>query len=190
MHLNMDILLLGYENSGKSTILNKFINGNNVEKTIGVSFISKLLHYENDDFFLCRFWDMSGAHMYKSFIKDYLRKVHTVFIFYDVTNKQSFNYAKDLVRKIYKSKKIILVGNKTDLHFSRKVNMFDINNCLNDFKNENIHLYHIETSKNNITSFRKVIKHLCTKRIHLIENSKYLITKKSDNSWWEMLNWS
>ena len=44
MNLKMDILLLGNENSGKTTILNKFIDGNDVEKTIGVTFISKLLH--------------------------------------------------------------------------------------------------------------------------------------------------
>ena len=159
MNLKMDILLLGNENSGKTTILNKFIDGNDVEKTIGVTFISKLLHYENDDFFLCRFWDMSGAPMYKTFIKDYIRRVHTVFVFYDVTNFDSFEHAVKIVKKISNSKKIILVGNKTDLQYSRKVTMFDINNYLNRLKNENIHPFHIETSKNNITAFKRVIKH-------------------------------
>lgn len=94
--------LVGDEKSGKSCFLNRWdkadeylFNGDKYERTIGVEFAVKVVPTPNNSNERWKFqcWDTTGSRMddrFQRIITTYFRGTHAFFLFFDVTNRDSF----------------------------------------------------------------------------------------------------
>jgi len=99
-------------------------------------------------------WDTAGSERYRSIIPIYYRNTHVVVIVYDITSRQSFDnieYWHEQISKTEPNCIKIIIGNKKDLDFDRKVSTREAQhlasnmNCLffevSCMTNENISLF-------------------------------------------------
>jgi small GTP-binding protein len=122
----MKLLLIGNSKTGKTNFMSKYLQ-NKLDpdsKATILEFGSKCFRFEN---FIIKFqiWDTTGLERYKTILDAYYRGSSGVFIFYDITDKNSFNcidiWFKELKRKCEKDAIIIIIGNKSDLEEKRQV---------------------------------------------------------------------
>ena len=157
----MNVLFLGDSNVGKTSLITKFTK-TKPEATVGIGFYSTLMHSKFNNIKIIRIHEIAGASYWIRYIKEYLDICNTIFVVYDITCLKSFQYAKNIIRNIKDTtKKIILVGNKTDLYSKRKVFIYTVNKFLSECFNEGMVLFHVETSKTNMNSFRRVFQKFC-----------------------------
>ncbi len=89
------IVFLGNMSVGKSSIIERFINGHFDEKrqvsfyfiqgTVGIDFLSKNLLYKGHMYRLL-LWDTAGQEKFKSLIPAYLKDAHCAVLVFDITN--------------------------------------------------------------------------------------------------------
>jgi Ras-related protein Rab-5C len=129
---NYKVALLGDTSVGKSCLANRFINDSFStfqEPTIGAAFMTKQLELDN---FKVKFeiWDTAGQERYRSLAPMYYRGAMSAIVVFDITQRSSFDGAKNWVREIktkgHKHCIIALVGNKTDLVNERVVDVKQI----------------------------------------------------------------
>ena len=58
--------------------------------TIGINERTKILNY-NENYYKVQIWDTAGQERFESIPKQYYEKMEGIFLFYDITNKQSFD---------------------------------------------------------------------------------------------------
>ncbi len=131
MEINFGILILGDTNVGKTSLLLNYTDnyyvGSHVA-TVGIDFKFKTIKVKDMDVKL-QIWDTSGQERFRSLAKNYLKKADGIIFVYDITDKKTFEGVKDWIKEaesqgIYKQ---ILVGNKCDLEYDRKVTQENIN---------------------------------------------------------------
>ena len=134
------ISLLGESGVGKTSIVNRYIEGKfegNTLSTQGVCFFSKLLEFPETKqsckldvniilFYLIyikskQIWDTAGQERYKSITKIYYQKSNAIIFVYDITNLSTFNSLKQLYNEVKEAigqKNFLpyIVGNKSDLY--------------------------------------------------------------------------
>lgn len=157
------IVLLGDSSSGKTSILEKYINNkiiNNYNTTICVNYVRKIIHIDklmdnnmkiNDKILLYNYydsiklhiWDTSGCIKYKNFVKKYLKDVDIYILVFDITDNKYLQiineYLKD-IKDMNDNPELFIVLNKIDLN-DKKLNIEQI------IKDYNIEKYnYIETS--------------------------------------------
>ena len=129
--LSIKIVIIGGEKSGKTKFLFYYlgqnININDYQPTPGASFCSKSINFHNRDINL-DFWDTAGEQRYDALTKIFLNNCKMIFIFYDSSDKASFERAKtffNMAKDNTKDKKvvIVLVSSKYDLYVKSKENM-------------------------------------------------------------------
>ena len=103
------------------------ININDYQPTPGACFCSKSINFHNRDINL-EFWDIVGQEKYQALVKFFLKDCQMIFIFYDSSDKASFERAKtffNMAKDNTKDKKVVmvLVSNKYDLHVKSKENI-------------------------------------------------------------------
>ena len=115
------IIFLGDQGTGKSSILNRFVNDKFDDKyqaTVGLDFNSKIVKIDNQDVRLILF-DTAGQEKFKSLIQMYTRDAQIIILVYDITRKESFESIPEWVNGLTNVKKedviFCLVGNKIDL---------------------------------------------------------------------------
>ena len=115
------VLLIGDSLTGKSEILNRFLDKNyNGCLMAGSNFEVKTVSLGKSDKIKLFFIDCAGQEKFKSFNETYYRDSDVVLIIFDVTNKNSFdnienNYIKSIKKFIGNPLMIGLIGNKIDL---------------------------------------------------------------------------
>ena len=121
------LILLGDENVGKTSIINRFKNNKykeDYEPTVGLDFQSKSIFIDNINIKLL-LYDTAGQEKFRSLISLYTREAKIIFFIYDITNSESFlNIEKwyNALTNINKDEVIFfLIGNKIDLINERKV---------------------------------------------------------------------
>ena len=121
------ILLIGDANTGKTSILNVYKNDmfyDNEVSTIGVEFMIKYIDFNGEKLKL-QIWDTAGQERFKSITSSYYRGSDGVIIIFDISNRQSFINIKKWIQEIDKytdnNLQKILIGNKFDLNYKRKV---------------------------------------------------------------------
>ena len=156
--LLLKILVCGNSLTGKTSLVNKYINNNtsSIVSTIGVDYNSKNFEIEGKKIKVM-IWDTAGQERFRSIISAYFRGAHGILLVFDVSHRKSFDDLKFWMSTIMvyteNEYNIILIGNKTDLE--REVS----NDEANIFANENKMLYFETNLQNNNISevFEKIV---------------------------------
>lgn len=185
-------IVVGDSSCGKTSFINRIIDNKFEEKsssTVGIDFKIKTYNYSNKNKYINKvkvyFWDTAGQERFDSLVSSYFKKGNFVLIFYDITNKKTFesiaNKQNSWIDKIQKNNPIllennfnysrsILIGNKSDLEENRSVNLEDGAELSNKF---NLHFF--ETSVKDKNNTQDVIN-------YMIENIINEITVKLDKN--------
>ena len=152
----INIIIIGDKQSGKSSFAIN-ISEQRFESlyipTVFIEKVSKVLTY-NFNKYILNFYVTPGVQEYKEDYTILYSKANFIFLFYDVTNKGSFNQAKTIIKKELKNliyiypnnfSNIIIVGNKID-----KCNYEKINNNGRKFcEKNNLQYFEISVKTNN-----------------------------------------
>jgi len=119
-NIKLKFIVLGDQFSGKSSILNRYKNGEFIDysvSTIGVDFVSKTIIKDNNNYTM-NIWDTSGQEKFNSIITSYYRNIIVALLVFDLSNNESFLNLKKWLNNIdcYCNNNIIvkLIGNKCD----------------------------------------------------------------------------
>ena len=121
------VVFLGETSVGKSSIVMRFVRDEFLEAhepTIGAAFLSKTIKLDDGNVKM-EIWDTAGQERYRSLAPMYYRGAKAAFVVYDITNKDSFIKAKDLINEVIRNGDpdviIVLFGNKIDMQQNREV---------------------------------------------------------------------
>ena len=180
------IVLLGAANTGKSAVLCSYYEKPyHFNPTIGVEVSSSMLVHKQEKSFV-RFYDMGGAKHWWPWIPTNIENADFIFLFYDVSNKQSLIEAGEILNIIIEKRgsfRIILVGNKTDLEEQRVISIFEANAFIQKWQAKGVMLSHIETSVYNVTAFKKIIKNISMKMRRIMSLTSFNENKKPPANW-------
>ena len=118
--INCKVVILGDSSTGKSSIVNRYVNNQFdeiSEATIGASFLKKDIHFDNYTI-THEIWDTAGQERYRSLAPMYYRNAKVGIVVFDMTNKESFLSAIEWIKELKEMCADIiirLVGNKIDL---------------------------------------------------------------------------
>jgi small GTP-binding protein len=122
------IVALGASGSGKTSIVQRYVNDNFSEtqvSTIGAAFQVKSLKYPDGSRLRLNIWDCCGQTRFDSIVPIYYRSANACILVYDITDAQSFERAKNWVDVLFESSNgkmiIALIGNKVDMEDRRVV---------------------------------------------------------------------
>ncbi len=123
------ITLLGNLATGKTSFIHNLKNENilDIKATIAIESFTMVGEIDNEKITI-NILDTMGQEKYKSLRKDVYKKADGFLIFFDVTNKESFNEIDNFYNEIENnsdSKEIILLGNKIDENEKRIVKKQD-----------------------------------------------------------------
>lgn len=148
-NINIKLILIGDSGVGKTTLLKRKVDNifvNDFVSTIGVDFVS--MYYDKKYHKLKAYiWDTAGQEKFKSITEVYYRDLTAALIFYDITNKESYNNIERWINKLKEhnsSVLIYIIGTKSDLELKREV--FDED--LKKYKNDNSILYECSSKTN------------------------------------------
>ena len=93
------IVLLGESGVGKTSIINRYINGrfdNDLVPTQGATFANKILKFDEFDGkrIKLNIWDTAGQEKYRALSKIFYQDAHAAILVYDITDKKSFEQIK------------------------------------------------------------------------------------------------
>jgi len=120
MKVDSKVVLLGSENIGKTCLVHRILKGTyrgEYENTIGAAFCAKRFNIEGKTVTL-GIWDTAGAEKFESISEQYTRNSNAAIICYDVTDKPTFEKAKQWIVTMKRDQpkcKIYLTGTKIDL---------------------------------------------------------------------------
>ena len=191
---NFKISVFGNYNTGKTAFMhylqeNKYINI--YEPTIGVEFGTKIVELEGVGQIKITFWDCAGQERFNSVISNFFKDVTAGILFFDVTDKKSYDSILDWVKKFRDHNTLdvplLLVGNKIDKK-NRVVSKKDAYTLATD-----LNLIYIETSVKEGININRAINLLVdsiyeTKETNpnLIEHEKALLLNKESYTYNEV----
>lgn len=105
---------LGQINVGKTSLLTSGctpnLNKKSYPPTMG---IDAMFFMDHDDRLMC--WDTSGQERFESVVSMFFKQCQVAVIVYDVNDPPTFDIAVEWHKKLDKSMKVYMVGNKMDL---------------------------------------------------------------------------
>ena len=129
--IKIKVVIMGGAYSGKTTFIKYYfgenIDMNNYQTTVTTRPMIKRINLYNRDINL-EFWDTAGQEKYQGLVKFFLKDCQMIFIFYDSSDKSSFERAKTLFNMVKddtndKKVVIVLVSSKYDLYVKSKENI-------------------------------------------------------------------
>jgi len=164
--LTYKLVLLGDAGVGKTALAVQFVKGQFnefTESTIGASFMNQTVTLPDDTLVKFQIWDTAGQERFHSLAPMYYRGAQAAIVVYDITNRTSFEKAKDWVKELQQQGDpnvvVAFVGNKIDMETARKVNSEESQHYADDNG-----LFFIETSAKTATNvaelFMKIAKQL------------------------------
>ena len=108
----LKILLMGSEKSGKTTAVFRHCrvdggHNHSYVATIGVDFRVKNIQLSDGKTYRSQIWDTAGRPSFRSICYAYLKGSNGIFLFYDVSNRESFANITTILSDVYE-----FVGNK------------------------------------------------------------------------------
>ena len=151
--IKIKVVIMGGAYSGKTTFINYYfgenLDMNNYQTTASTRPMNKRINIFNREINL-EFWDTPGQEQYDCLMKFFFNDCQMIFIFYDSSDKASFQRAKkffNMVKDNTNDKKlvIVLVSSKYDLYVKSKENMNRVSDeeALEYASKNNIPLAHI-----------------------------------------------
>jgi len=164
--LTYKLVLLGDAGVGKTALAVQFVKGQFnefTESTIGASFMNQTVSLPDDTLVKFQIWDTAGQERFHSLAPMYYRGAQAAIVVFDITNRNSFEKAKDWVKELQQQGDpnvvVAFVGNKVDMENLRKVNTEESQRYASDNG-----LFYMETSAktaNNVSElFMKIAKQL------------------------------
>ena len=156
------LITLGNSKVGKSSYILRYTDNVfsfHMSTTIGIDFKDKIETLDNGEKLKIILYDTNGQERYKSISFNMLKNADAVLLFYDITDKQSFESIKDWIQSIYQFKNkdfpIVLIGNKIDKEEERVVTK-------NEGESEALkhNIKHFEISCKDSINIREPILHL------------------------------
>ena len=127
------VVLLGASHTGKTSIIHRYTSGEFVQNTVAstqAAFFQKKLKIDTTEMWL-DIWDTAGQERFHALTPMFYRDAQGAFVVFDLTDKNSFDKAKQWVAELHQSRgdqcKLMLLGNKSDLASIRAVDQNAIN---------------------------------------------------------------
>ncbi len=117
---NFKLIIAGDGGVGKTTLVNKYVNGTFIEDTrltVGVQFMVKRLVLNGDTINL-QIWDFGGQDRFRFILPAYCRGAHGALFMYDTTSLMSLHHMDEwieILRSQNKSIPVVAGGTKIDL---------------------------------------------------------------------------
>ena len=173
--LSFKLIFIGDSNVGKTTLINKYVNGTFSEEippTIGLESKTKTIDIRGLKAKL-QIWDTAGQEKFNSLSKQYFQNSDGILLVFDVTNKDSFNNIKkwydDVISYSGDKAKKLLIGNKNDMKDSVKVTKDEITKFI---KANNLKF--IETSAKDNTNVEEAFKKIIDLIVGKMQNDELL----------------
>lgn len=179
--VSLKIILLGDPHTGKTSLINQYVNHEfslSYIMTVGQDKLFKKIEIDDKNITL-NIWDTCGQEQYSGVNKIFMKNTNIAILVYDITEKSSFDnlnhWYNELKNQINLNNSIIgIAANKSDLYENEQV-------TVNEGKNysETIHGLFFETSATNYNSVNELFQNLVEKYY-----GKFLQTerKKEDNN--------
>jgi small GTP-binding protein len=123
----INILILGGNGCGKTSLLNRFMNGifsPDIWSTVGVDFRVDTRKIKGRDIVL-KIWDTAGQERFDTIVHKYYPRCDGILLVIDLTNSQTAEDIRRLITNVQrlcsKDVPILVVGNKVDLVEDRSV---------------------------------------------------------------------
>ena len=120
-------VVVGEAGVGKSCTIMNWTSGKvnyAYSMTIGCDFASRTVQMK-DDVVKVQIWDTGGAEYFRSLTRQYYRQAIGAVLFYDITNKKTFEnipiWQNEIRENSHKDVQLLLVGNKKDKTDDRQV---------------------------------------------------------------------
>ena len=145
----MRIIFLGDSGTGKTSIINRFINNKfdeNLSSTVGVNFSIKELKIKDGETIALNLIDTAGQEKYKALAKSYFKNADAVIFVFSINDKESFENIKNWINLFKENHSdevyapLYIAGAKFDLE--KKIS----NDMINQFKEEYKGFKYYETS--------------------------------------------
>ena len=156
------LFTLGNSKVGKSSYILRYTENEfslYISTTIGINYKSKIETLDNKERIEIILYDTNGQERFKSMSFNMLKNADGALLFYDITDKGSFDSIKDWIKSIYEFKSkdfpIVLVGNKIDKEEDRVITK-------NEGESEALkhNIKHFEISCKDSINIREPILHL------------------------------
>ena len=124
------IVLVGESGVGKTSIIKRFVENNfeyNMQPSIGGSFFTKNLIFEDGEKLTINIWDTAGQENFRSLTQIFYKEAKVGILVYDITQYNSYD---ELIKYWYNNIKensssdiiLVLAANKSDLAEQEEVN--------------------------------------------------------------------
>lgn len=124
----LNIMLLGDANVGKTSIVNRYVHEDFTNFTVSntaTDIHTKVFIHDGQKVNL-KIWDTAGQERFNPISERHFYRADGALVIFDITSHDSYTKVGNLINSFQKesklNSKIILIGNKTDLEDSRRVN--------------------------------------------------------------------
>lgn len=162
----LKIVLLGDDNTGKTTFATRFKTGlykPPLTTSIGVDFTFKHISLERRNI-KAQIWDTVGQEGFRKISFLYCTNAHGIILFFDVSCRSSFLSLPSIIKSVKnynnQNAEILIIGNKCDLE-NRQVGTDEANAFA-----ENNNLKYMEASSKNGTNINESIEYFAQKFIN------------------------
>ena len=181
---NFKIILLGSTFTGKTSLINRFVNKKFVpdyEATIGVDIKTAKINV-GEKYIGLNIWDTAGSEKFQTLTMNYLRNCYGAFIVFDIGRKDTFEDVEKWKELFLQFKDneinqvIYLIGNKNDNENERKVEKEEAEKfaIINKMK-------YFETSAKEGTNVEKIFEEIGKEIFRLNKDGNIYIRNKEKN---------
>ncbi len=172
MHYIFKLIIAGDGAVGKTTLVNRFVNGTFHEEfrlTVGIQLSAKR-QMLNGDMIDLQIWDLGGQERYRFILPDYCKGAHGALFLYDTTSPTSLDHMDDWI-KVLRSQggtfPVVVGGTKIDLPDVRAVTKEEALDMASKFGISEV----IEVSSKTGANVDALFESICTQMIRYYQQA-------------------